>query len=151
MLSVAVLAALALAGPAGAHVSVRPSLLSSDAETTLAIELPGLRPGHQPTSLAVSGPGVQVLSSRRVGRLGEETRWRVRVRVETAPGPLALTLVAGYADGRSVPIQQTLTVIPGTADRDSGAPVLPLAAGLAALLLGALGLLYFKRKSRLAC
>ena len=151
-LSVAVLAALALAGPVSAHVSVRPSLLPSGVETTLAIELPSLRPGYQPTSLAVSGPGVRELSSRRVGRLGEETRWRVRIRVDTQPGPLALVLDARFADGRSVPILQTLTVVPGTAERDSGgAPVAPVAAGFAALVLGTLALLYFKRKSRPAC
>ena len=133
-------------------MSVLPSLLPSGVETTLAIELPSLRPGHQPTALTVSGPGVQELSSRRVGRFGEETRWRVRIRVETPPGPLPLLLDARFADGRSVPVLQTLTVVPRTAERDSdGAPVVPLAAGFGVLLLGTLALLHFKRKSRPAC
>ena len=147
---VAVLAALALAAPAAAHVHVLPSLLPSGAETTLAIELPSLRPGQRPTALAVSGQGLQELSSRRVGLSGEETRWRVRVRVEAAPGPLELQLVARYADGRSVRVPQTLTVVPAAAEPDSGTPVTPLAAGLAVLVAGTLAVVYFKKKSRAA-
>jgi hypothetical protein len=132
-------------------VSVRPSLLPSGTETTLAVELPGLRPGQQPTALSVSGQGVQELSSRRVGRIGDETRWRVRVLVETEPGPLDLVLVARYADGGSVPVLQTLTVVPATEQPASGAPVVPLALGFAALVLGTLAFLHFKKKSRAAC
>ena len=143
--------ALAVAAPASAHVSVVPTLLPSGAETTLAIELPSLRPGQQPTALTVSGQGVRELSSRRVGRIGEETRWRVRVLVESSPGPLDLVLVARYADGGSVPVLQTLTVVPRPAEPGSDAPVVPLVAGLAALLAGTLAFFYFKKKSRAAC
>ena len=152
---VAVLAALALAVPAAAHVHVLPSLVPSGAETTLAIELPSLRPGQRPTALAVSGRGLQQLSSRRVGRSGEETRWRVRVRVEAAPGPLELVLVTRFADGASVRILQTLTVVPAAAEPRSGPPAAALAAGLAAglaaLVAGTLAFVYFKKKSRAAC
>lgn len=143
--------ALALAAPAAAHVSVLPSLLPSGAETTLEIELPSLRPGRQPTALAVSGQGLEQLSARRVGPSGGETRWRVRVRVDAAPGPLALALAARYADGGSVRVVQTLTVVPAAAEPDSDPPVGTLAAGLAALVAGTVAFVYFKKKSRAAC
>jgi hypothetical protein len=129
---------------------VLPSLLPSGAETTLAIELPSLRPGQRPTALAVSAPGLQELSSRGIGRSGQESRWRVRVRVEAAPGPLELALVASYADGGSVRIVQTLTVVPAAVEQDSRAPLALLAAGFAALVAGSLAFLYFKKKSRAA-
>lgn len=132
-------------------MTVLPSLLPSGSETSLAIELPSLRPGQHPTALAVSGQGVRELSSRRVGQVGDETRWRVRIRVETPPGPLELVLVAQYADGDSVPVLQTLTVVPRPAKPGSGAPVIPLAAGFGVLLAGTLALFYFKKKSRAAC
>ena len=129
-------------------MSVLPSLLPSGAETTLAIELPSLRPGQRPTALAVSGKGLRELASRRVGQSSEETRWRVRVRVEAAPGPLELALVARYADGASVRVLQTVTVVPAAAEPGSGGLSLPLALGFAALVAGTLAFLYFKKKSR---
>jgi hypothetical protein len=154
-LVVAVLAALALATPARAHVSVRPALLPSGTETTLTIEIPGLRRDHDPNALTVSGPGVRMLSSRPAGRLGQESRWLVRVRVETEPGPLPLELVARYPDGESVPVLQTLTVVPAVAASGqgpgSGAPVLAIAVALAALLAVVGVLFHFRKKSRAAC
>ena len=150
-LTVAVLSALLLAGPAAAHVSVRPALLESGRETLLRVELPGLRPGQEPTALDVSGPGVRELTSELSDRLGDESRWRVRVRVETEPGPLPLVLLVRYSDGRSVTVRQTLTVIPARADEGAGAPTPAIAGALAALLAGTVALLLVRRSRRRAC
>ena len=75
----------------------------------------------------------------------------MRVRVEAAPGPLELALVARYADGASVRVLQTLTVVPPATEPGSGPPLAPLAAGLAALVAGTLAFVYFKKKGRAAC
>lgn len=122
-----------------------PALLSSPSETVLRIELPGLRSGRDPAALDVSGPGVRVLSSDRSGSLGDESRWRVRVRIETAPGPLPLVLVARYADGRSVTIRQTVTVIPARTTDTSGTPFLTIVAAIVGLLAVATVLLLVGR------
>jgi len=145
---VAVLLALLLAPAAAAHVSVRPALLFSSREALLRIELPGLRPGQDPTRLEVSGPGIRQLSSERSGGLGEESRWRVLVRVETPPGPLPLLLRARYADGRSVQARQTLTVLPARDSGGSGISTLALGAGIVGLLAGASALLLVVRSRR---
>jgi hypothetical protein len=153
LLLVAVLSALLLPAVALAHVNVRPTLLVAGNETLLRIELPDLRPGRQPTGLDVSGPGVHQLSSEPSGLFGLESRFRVGLKVETEPGPLALLLLVRYADGQTVRIRQTLTVVPPDATRpDHGAPLL-LWAGIAAAVLaagaiGTLAFLNFKKKSR---
>jgi hypothetical protein len=149
----ALLLALLLPAPALAHVSVRPTLLVAGAETLLRIELPALRPGQNPTALDLSGPGVSQRSSASAGRLGEESRWRVRVRVDSEPGPVPVVLHARYADGQTVAIRQTLTVVPPEASRDSGTSRLLIAglvAGLLVAVIGALALFNFKKKSRSA-
>ena len=153
-LVVAVATALLLPAAASAHVNVRPTLLVAGDDTVLRIELPQLRPTQEPTGLDVSGPGVRQLSSASSGPFGAESRFRVGVRVESEPGPIALLLLVRYRDGQTVRIRQTLTVLPSEAGGDSGAPVL-LWAGIAAAVLlagggGALAFLNFKKKSRTA-
>lgn len=125
---------IALLAPAGAlgHVDVRPGLLESGEEVELRVELPELRPGATPTGVEVLGPGVRQLSSRADGRRGEETRWRVRVRVTAEPGPTELVLRALFSDGRSVDVRRTVTVVPPGAD-DGGLPLVAAAAALLAL------------------
>jgi hypothetical protein len=149
----AVLLTLLLPAPALAHVSVRPTLLLAGTDTLLRIELPALRPGRNPIALDLSGPGVSQRSSASAGRLGDESRWRVRVRVDAEAGPVAVVLRARYADGQTVAVPQTLTVLPAEASSDSGTPavlVAGLVAGLLAVGVGALALLNFKKKSRSA-
>ena len=135
--SLLVAVTLALLVPAAgiAHVDVRPGLLEAGQEVELRVELPELRPDATPTRLDVSGPGVQQLSTRGAGRSGEETRWRVRVLVTAQPGPTALLLHARFADGRSVEVRRSVTVVPAQAEA-SGGPVAVFAA--AAVGLGAL-------------
>ncbi|HZG34255.1 MAG TPA: hypothetical protein VEY87_00260 [Gaiellaceae bacterium] len=119
---------------AAAHVEVAPGVLESGREVVLEIELPLLRPGPPPTSLAVSGRGVRQLAADAAGRVGRETRWRVRVRVDAEPGPLQLLLRASFADGRSVDVRQSLTVVPA---RDPNGSPLPEVAAAATAAVGA--------------
>jgi hypothetical protein len=142
----AALAAFVLVPPAFGHVSVSPGLLEQGRATTLEIELPELRPGNPPTTLAVSAPGLEGLASSSAGRVGEESRWRVRVSVDAEPGPLVLNLAARYADGRSVVVRQTVTVIPARSDSASSWPVAAAVAGLA--ILAAIAVLVLVRRSK---
>jgi hypothetical protein len=140
---VAVTVALAVVGTAAAHVEVSPGLLESGREVELRVELPELRPDAAPTGLDIAGAGVRQLSSRPAGRAGEETRWRVRVLVTAAPGPTALRLQARFADGRSVVVRRTVTVVPPSGSDDTGTPVAAIAAAVVGLgaVLGAAVLL----------
>ncbi len=142
---VTIVATLALAEAAFAHVSVSPGLLETGREATLRIELPELRPGLVPSALDVSGVGVRMVESSATGRVGEESRWRVRVHVETEPGPLSLTLRARYADGRSVTVRQALTVLPARAAAPSSRPGLAGGIGVIALLAAVAVVLLVRR------
>jgi len=134
-LLVAALATLLVPATAAAHLEITPGLLTSGREVELEVELPELRPGDPPTSLAVAGDGVRQLRSRAAGMFGRETRWAVRVDVTAPPGPIELILRAGFADGSTVEVRRVLTVVP--ARRDEGG--LPLAAAAFAAL-GLVGL-----------
>jgi hypothetical protein len=126
----AFLAAVSIgAAPAAAHVNVSPGLLEAGEEMTLRVELPRLRPGAPPTDLSITGEGVRQLSSEAAGLVGVESRWRVRVRVHAAPGPLTLLLRAGFRDGESVVVRQAVTVVPA---RSGDGPSAVLIAGAAA-------------------
>jgi len=110
--TIATLLALLWAQPAAAHVSVEPRLVTQGEVADLRVELPRLRPGSAPERLEVAAPGLELLSSRLAGTRGPETRWAVRVRVDAEPGLLPLTLRPVYADGRSVEVEDRLTVVP---------------------------------------
>lgn len=100
------------AEPALAHIVVRPDLVEQGELAELQIELSPLRPGAPPTSLELEGAGIEVLSTRLEGVVGAETRWLARVRAEAGPGVVPIVLRALYADGRSVEVDQRLTVVP---------------------------------------
>ncbi|MEJ7569727.1 MAG: hypothetical protein WKF41_15865 [Gaiellaceae bacterium] len=144
----AVVASLVLAGTAAAHVGVTPGLLESGRETTLRIELPKLRPGSAPSALDVSGAGVRMLESSPTGRIGEESRWRVRVHVESEPGPLELALRVRYADGGSVTVRQGMTVLPKRAEASSSLPTLAVGGAMVALLVAIASVLLLLRRGR---
>jgi len=133
-LLVAVAVALLLPAAGLAHLEITPALLESGRDVDLRVELPELRPGDPPTSLAVSGEGVRQLESDAAGTFGRETRWRVRIHVGAAPGPTELLLTAGFADGSTVEVRRRVTVVPANGDADDGLP-------LAATAFAALGLL----------
>jgi hypothetical protein len=101
-------------GPARAHVDLQPRLVEQGRVVDLAVELPVLRPGAAPVRLEVEGPGVQVLSSRPAGVANGETRWIVRARIDSPPGPLAVVLRAVYPDGAAVEVKDSVTVVPAS-------------------------------------
>ncbi len=109
------LLALALAEPALAHLEIRPGLVAQGAAVNVRVELPQLRAGAPPERLEVEGPGIEVLSSRLQEALGSETIWSVRLRTVRPPGVVPLILRAVYADGRSVEVDERLTVVPPAA------------------------------------
>ena len=88
--------------------------------TDVLVELPQLRPGSPPSELEVEGEGIEVRSSRLESTVGSETQWLVRLRADTDPGVVPLVLRAVYGDGRSVEVDERLTVAP--APEASGFP-----------------------------
>jgi hypothetical protein len=144
----ACLGALIGAAPGAAHVSVSPGVLEAGEETTLRVELPRLRPGAPPTDLAVSGAGVRQLSTEAAGLIGVESRWRVRVRVDSAPGPVTLLLRAGFRDGESVVVRQAVTVVPAHSGGGSSAALLVSVAAAAVAAAG--GAAFLLRRARRA-
>ncbi len=122
-------------------MDVRPGLVVQGIQTELTVELPRLRPGAGPASLRVEGAGIDVLSTTLAGVAGPETLWRVRLRADGPPGPVPVTLRAGYPDGKSVVVRQVLTVVPAMEESLFPWPavvagvVLAVALALAALRL----------------
>ncbi|MGZ8781863.1 MAG: hypothetical protein ACXWZB_00010 [Gaiellaceae bacterium] len=99
---------------ASAHLEIRPGLVEQGSVAEVRVELPQLRAGSQPTGLEVEGAGIEVLSTRSQGTVGvgSETAWSVRLRATAGPGVVPLVLRAVYADGRSVEVDERLTVVP---------------------------------------
>jgi hypothetical protein len=144
--TIATLFALLWAEPALAHVDVQPRLVRQGEIAELRIELPRLRPGAAPERLEVEGAGLELLSSRLAGTAGPETQWAVRVRVESEPGRLALTLRPVYHDGRSVEVEDALTVVPGA--ESAGFPWLGAAVGtFLAVAVAGLALVVARRRA----
>ena len=133
------LLALLLTEPALAHVDVRPRLVEQGVATTLRIELPRLRPGPAPVRVEVEGDGVTVLTSTLGGPVRGETVWNGQVRVDAEPGVLPVVLRAVYADGNSVEVDATLTVVPAEQEEsDFPWPVAIVGVLLALSLAGGL-------------
>jgi hypothetical protein len=133
------LAGLALAAtvePAAAHVDVQPRLVERGRVAELVVELPRLRPGAPPERLVVEGRGLDVLSTRLREAVASETRWNVRLRAETPPGTVALVVRAVFADGGSVTVRDSLTVVP--ADESGSFPWAATGVGVV-LALGVAG------------
>jgi hypothetical protein len=110
--TLATLAAVLSAEPVAAHLNVQPRLIEQETVTELLVELPRLRPGAPPERLEIDAAGLEVLASRLREVVGGETRWDVRARTDAPPGTLALVLRAGFADGETVEVDDTLTVVP---------------------------------------
>lgn len=132
--------------PALGHVDVRPRLVEQGKEAVLRVELPQLRAGPAPERLEVEGDGIEVLSTRLQGMAGPETVWSVRVRTDAAAGRLLLILRAVYANGASVEVDDTLTVVPPS--ETSSFPWIVVVAGvLLALALALVSLRVVRRKA----
>jgi len=125
-----VVGALALAAPAGAHLTLRPPSLTAGEEVLLTIDLPNERQAAM-TGASVRLPsGVELLEAlSAVGwtgvASGNEARWSggragpgvvasftVRVRATAEPGPAAFSAEQLYADGETVGWQTTVSVLP---------------------------------------
>jgi hypothetical protein len=132
---------LVTAEGARAHVDVQPRLVEQGKIAELRVELPKLRPGAAPVRLEVEATGIELLSSRLQAVVGSETRWTVRVRVDAKPGRLKLVLRPVYADGKTVEVQDALTVVPAAEAGGFPWPAVVVGAGLAlGLAIAALGL-----------
>ena len=108
------------AQPAAAHLDLRPRLVEQGTVADVRVELPQLRPGGPPLRLELEGPGIEVISIALAATVGVETSWAVRLRATAEPGVVPLVLRAVYADGRSVEVDEELTVLP--APETSGFP-----------------------------
>ena len=120
------------AEPALAHLDLRPSLIVQGALTDVRVELPQLRPGPPPTGLEVEGEEIAVRSAKLQEQLGSETVWTVRLRAEGEPGVVPLVLRAVYDDGRTVEVDQQLTVVPAPESSSFPWPALVVGTLLAA-------------------
>lgn len=130
--------ALLLTEPLFAHVDVRPRLVEQGVATAIRIELPRLRPGAPPVRLEVEGDGVTVLASTLAGPVRGETVWNGQVRVDAESGVLPVVLRAVYADGRSVEVDATLTVVPPEEESSFPWPVAVVGVVLAVSVAGGL-------------
>ena len=148
--TVSTLLALLLTEPVHAHVDVQPRLAEQSAVTELRVELPRLRAGPPPERLVVEAPGLELLSSRLVGAVGGETRWRVRIRVSPAApvGELPLVLRAVFAGGVSVEVDSSIVVVPGSSEGASAPVPWPAVAlgGALALAAAAVAFLLVRRR-----
>ena len=155
--TISTLLALSLAEPALAHVNVQPRLVEQGKATKLRVELPQLQAGAPPVRLEVDGDGVTVLSSNLEGIggfSGAETIWNVRVRVSPAvpPGDLLLVLRALFADGKSVEVDGTITVVPPAEKASTAAfPWLWVVVGVTVAVGLAAAVLLLARRRRSAC
>ena len=144
--TLAALATIVSVEPAAAHLDIRPSLVEQGVVTDIRVELPQLRPGAPPRRLEVEGDGIEVLSADLQGTLGSDTLWNVRLRATAEPGVVPIVLRAIYADGRSVEVDQQLTVVPGP--ERSGFPWAGVLAGaFLAVAFAALSLRLARRKA----
>jgi hypothetical protein len=135
-----------LAQPALAHLDIRPTLVEQGVATDVRVELPQLRPGPPPDRLQVEGDGIDVNSAVLQGTSGSDSVWNVRLRATADPGAVPIVLRAVYADGRSVEVNQQLTVAPRP--ETSGFPWLGVAVGLfLAVAFAALSLRFARRKA----
>jgi hypothetical protein len=129
----ALCAAFALAQRAEAHVTLEPSFVEAEAETTIAFDTPNERAPHATTSLVIEAPdGVELsagdapegwrleLSDGRArwtgGRI-EGTRvvaFPLSVTARTRAGTVTFRAIQGYDDGESVRWDANLTVLPAS-------------------------------------
>lgn len=137
---------LAAAEPARAHVDVRPTLVERGLLADLRVELPPLRPGAAPTGLEVEGPGIEVVAVRMQAPVGQDSVWTVRLRANGDPGVVPLVLRAVYGDGRSVEVDQDLTVVPAAETSGFPWPGVIVGAALAVAFAG-VALVVARRKA----
>jgi hypothetical protein len=167
-LAAALLAALALAAPAGAHVIASPSFLTAGEETTIEFSVPNEREAPM-TGFAVTAPaGLRIVGAEETEGWvatvdGQTVTWSgrsvpaklsetfgIRLEADSEPGAVDLDAEQLYADG-SVRWPVTLTVVPGASDSgsDGGGSWVVLVAILAlgVLVTTAIAVLAWRRRS----
>ena len=166
--ALAIAGALALAAPAGAHLTLRPPSLTTGEDVLLTIDLPNEREAAM-TGASLSLPsGVELLEAPSAGGWtgvvdGNEARWSggrlapggvasftVRVRVTAEPGSAAFGAEQLYDDGETVGWQTTVSVLPPSvaparAQQHLGRAVVAGLVGLA-LVGGSLAFLHRRRR-----
>jgi hypothetical protein len=165
-LAASLLAALALAAPAGAHVIASPSFLSSGSTETIELSAPNERDAPM-TSFAVTvPPGLEIVSAEETegwtGSVdGQTATWAgaslpaklsatfgLRVEATGEPGSVELATEQRYADGE-VRWPVALTIVPGDEPEDAGgsALVVGVIVGIGVLVTAAVGVLAWRRRS----
>lgn len=150
--AVAVVACLALAPAAFAHVSVTPPFVEAGVPTTVSFETPNEREGRATTSVELEAPADVELGAAtpppgwRVEVEGRRARWTggriegaavvafpVVVTAQTPAGTQRFSAVQGYDDGEAVEWTSPLAVLPAPAAK---APEQRLDRALAAGVIG---------------
>ena len=127
-------------------MQILPGVVEQGAVVELRVELSQLRPGPPPSSLELEAPGIASLSTRLEETAGAETRWRARVRADGPAGDVPVVLRAVYADGRTVEVDQTLTIVPA-AERPGFPWPAAIAGTLLVLAFAAVALFLARRKA----
>lgn len=164
-----VVSALALAAPAGAHLTLRPPSLTTGEEMLLTIDLPNERQAAMTGAMLSAPSGVELREARSDGGWtgavnGNEARWSggslppgevasfaVQIRVTAAPGPASFSAEQLYDDGETVGWQTTVSVLPppgspAPSEQQLGRAVVAGLIGLA--LVGALLAVHRIRRRR---
>ena len=167
-LAATLLAALALAAPAGAHVIASPSFLAAGEETTIELSVPNER-GAPMTGFAVKAPaGLRIVGTEETEGWvatvdGQTVKWSgesvpaklsetfgIRLEAVGEPGAVDLDVEQLYADG-SVRWPVTLTVVPAASgsNSDGGGSWVVLVAILAlgVLVTMAIAVLALRRRA----
>lgn len=154
-LACALLATLAVAPAAAAHVTLAPPFLRAGGEATLRVEAPNERPEQPMTELALtvpagvgiagaesSGPWRAAVAGRTVtwrgGSLapGDTAVFRVRLSAPARAGAVRLLGAQRYPDGREVSWDVPLEVLPPGAAAPADGGGLGAAGVLVAAVLG---------------
>jgi uncharacterized protein YcnI len=167
-LAAALLAALVLASPAGAHVVASPSFLATGETKTIELSTPNERDAPM-TGLVVTVPaelrvvGAEETEGWAATVVGQTVTWSggslpaklsetfgLRLEATGEPGALDLDAEQRYADGK-VRWPVTLTIVPGTTSSDLGISslVVVVIVGVGLLVTTAIALLAWRRRKSL--
>jgi hypothetical protein len=166
-IAAALLAALALAAPAGAHVIASPTFLASGSTETIELSVPNERDAPMTSLVVTAPPGLEIVGAEESkgwnavlegqtvvtwsgGSLStalSET-FGLSVKATAQPGPVDLDVEQRYADGK-VRWPVALTIVPGATGEDSGSSglVVGVIAAIGVLVTAAIALLAWRRRA----
>jgi hypothetical protein len=161
-LAISVCSALALAGPAGAHIDATPAFIPADGIETISLVAHNDRALEMDAFAVSVSPGLRIESVGDVegwsgsidgstatwtgGRLagGEDETFNLDLEAVAEPGPVSLEVAQQYPDDRSASWPVTLTVVP--ADEASTGVWLYVVVAVGLVLAGAGALLAWRRR-----